>query len=144
MSRLELKGALPPVFDSKVQEANVNATSLKIQTLIDNHRVSGFQVGIVIMYFLIATLDGRDMGAIGSLAPSIAKDWALGEFPDTGHISNDLHLVALTNDRTEAPPDGLDVGLHGVNAPELLLHADQIGREPSLILNPGRDRLGCS
>lgn len=55
----------------------MKTTYTDIQALIDAHALSAMQILVVTLCFLVATLDGLDVGVIGSLAPSIARDWAL-------------------------------------------------------------------
>jgi AAHS family 4-hydroxybenzoate transporter-like MFS transporter len=47
-------------------------TTVDVIDLIDRHRVTGFQIAILILCMLVAALDGFDTQAIGYTAPAIA------------------------------------------------------------------------
>jgi MFS transporter, AAHS family, 4-hydroxybenzoate transporter len=51
--------------------------SIDVTAFIDRHRVSRFQIGIVVLCFLIVAIDGFDTAAIGFIAPAIRKYWSL-------------------------------------------------------------------
>src|ERR1700757_2669803 len=48
------------------------ATKVDVIALIDRHRVTPFQIGVLILCMLVAALDGFDTQAIGYTAPAIA------------------------------------------------------------------------
>jgi AAHS family 4-hydroxybenzoate transporter-like MFS transporter len=48
---------------------------IDIQAVVDSHRLSLFQWLLLLVCFVIAVLDGFDVGVIGALAPSIALEW---------------------------------------------------------------------
>jgi AAHS family 4-hydroxybenzoate transporter-like MFS transporter len=48
------------------------ASKVNVIELIDRHRVTGFQIGVLMLCMLVAALDGFDTQAIGYTAPAIA------------------------------------------------------------------------
>src|SRR5215469_231370 len=88
--------------------------TVEISQLLDNTKISAFQVGIFILCGLCLIMDGFDVQAMGYVAPAIIQDW---------HIPN----AAL------GPVFG--AGLAGILAGSLLFSmlADRIGRRPVLI-----------
>jgi AAHS family 4-hydroxybenzoate transporter-like MFS transporter len=51
--------------------------TIDVADFIDAHGVSGFQLGIVALCFLVLVIDGFDTAAIGFLAPAIREEWRL-------------------------------------------------------------------
>ncbi|HBO7968045.1 TPA: aromatic acid/H+ symport family MFS transporter [Pseudomonas aeruginosa] len=54
-----------------------NKKSVDVQAFIDRHPMSGFQWRILILCFLVATLDGLDTAIGGFIAPVLREEWAL-------------------------------------------------------------------
>jgi AAHS family 4-hydroxybenzoate transporter-like MFS transporter len=50
---------------------------VEIGQLIDNAKLSRFQVGVLIMCFMVVLLDGFDTAVIGYIAPSLRREWGL-------------------------------------------------------------------
>jgi AAHS family 4-hydroxybenzoate transporter-like MFS transporter len=48
-----------------------------VTAFIDRHRVSRFQIAIIVLCFLIVAIDGFDTAAIGFIAPVIRAHWQL-------------------------------------------------------------------
>lgn len=55
----------------------MNGLTADIGTIIDNGKLSRFQIGVLIMCFLIVLVDGFDTAVIGYIAPALKKEWAL-------------------------------------------------------------------
>jgi AAHS family 4-hydroxybenzoate transporter-like MFS transporter len=51
------------------------AQSVNVTQLVDEQKVSGFHVGLVIWAFLVMIADGYDLLAVSFAAPSLAKVW---------------------------------------------------------------------
>src|SRR2546429_9635701 len=51
--------------------------TVEISKVLENNRISGFQVGIFVLCGLCLIMDGFDVQALGYLAPAIIKDWSL-------------------------------------------------------------------
>ena len=51
--------------------------TVEISQLLDNTKISAFQVGIFVLSGLCLIMDGFDVQALGYLAPAIIKDWQL-------------------------------------------------------------------
>src|SRR5258705_3326191 len=51
--------------------------TLDVSEVLEQNKVSSFQVGIFILCGLCLILDGFDVQALGYLAPAIIKDWQL-------------------------------------------------------------------
>ena len=63
------------------------ATKIDVIDLIDRHRVTGFQIGVLILCMLVAALDGFDTQAIGYTAPAIAAQIHL-PMPQFGQVGS--------------------------------------------------------
>src|SRR3984885_5226721 len=63
------------------------ATKVDVIDLIDRHRVTGFQICILVMCMLVAALDGFDTQAIGYTAPAIAASIHL-HMPQCGQVGS--------------------------------------------------------
>jgi AAHS family 4-hydroxybenzoate transporter-like MFS transporter len=63
------------------------ATKVDVIDLIDRHRVSGFQISVLILCMLVAALDGFDTQAIGYTAPAIAAQIHL-PMPQFGQVGS--------------------------------------------------------
>jgi AAHS family 4-hydroxybenzoate transporter-like MFS transporter len=55
----------------------VEATTLDVQSYIDDQRFMPFQWLIVLLGFLIVAVDGFDTAAIGYIAPSLVQEWGV-------------------------------------------------------------------
>jgi len=53
------------------------ARAINVTDFIDHHRLSPFQVLIIVICFLIVAIDGFDTAAIGFIAPAIRAEWNL-------------------------------------------------------------------
>ena len=53
------------------------ATTVNIQTFLNEHPFSGFQWLIFAMCFVVVLLDGFDTAAIGFIAPSLVTEWRI-------------------------------------------------------------------
>ncbi len=51
--------------------------TVDVAALIDDNKVSAFQVRVLLLCAIIIIVDGFDIQAIGYIAPTIAKEWAL-------------------------------------------------------------------
>ncbi|RVU21029.1 MFS transporter [Methylobacterium oryzihabitans] len=51
--------------------------SIDVQDVIDRHGVSGFQIRIVLLCFLVVAIDGFDTAAIGYIAPALRSQWGV-------------------------------------------------------------------
>jgi AAHS family 4-hydroxybenzoate transporter-like MFS transporter len=51
--------------------------TVDVSQVLDNNKISPFQVGVFILSALCLILDGFDVQALGYLAPAIIKDWQL-------------------------------------------------------------------
>jgi len=51
--------------------------TVDVSQVLDNNKISPFQVGVFILSGLCLILDGFDVQALGYLAPAIIKDWHL-------------------------------------------------------------------
>jgi AAHS family 4-hydroxybenzoate transporter-like MFS transporter len=63
------------------------ATKVDVIDLIDRHRVTGFQISVLILCMLVAALDGFDTQAIGYTAPAIAAQIHL-PMPQFGQVGS--------------------------------------------------------
>lgn len=59
--------------------ANSSQTSqtLDVEEIIDAHPVTGLQVRILALCFIIVLIDGFDVAVIGYIAPTLRQDWSL-------------------------------------------------------------------
>jgi AAHS family 4-hydroxybenzoate transporter-like MFS transporter len=53
------------------------ARTIDVQTVINDHPVSRFQVLVIVLCFLVVTIDGFDTAAVGFIAPALRAKWAL-------------------------------------------------------------------
>ena len=88
--------------------------TIDISQILDNSKISGFQVGTFILCGLCLIMDGFDVQALGYLAPAIIKDWQLSP-AQMGPV--------------------LSAALFGILVGSILFStiADKIGRRPVLI-----------
>jgi AAHS family 4-hydroxybenzoate transporter-like MFS transporter len=88
---------------------------LDVQAFIDARKFSSYQIGIAVVCLIVTTLDGLDIGVIGSLGPSIKGEWGL----------NPAQLGRL-----------FGVGLIGLTLGALMFGplADRYGRRPLLMI----------
>lgn len=88
--------------------------TIGITEFIDRQPLSAFQVGIVVLCFLIVAIDGFDTAAIGFIAPAIRAEWQL----------TPAHLAPL-----------FGAGLAGLMAGAFLFGplADRFGRKSVLV-----------
>src|SRR5262245_2572751 len=52
--------------------------TVDVSQVLDNNKISGFQVGTFIICGLCLIMDGFDVQALGYLAPAIIKEWQVG------------------------------------------------------------------
>jgi AAHS family 4-hydroxybenzoate transporter-like MFS transporter len=55
----------------------MNGRTADIGAIIDNGKLSRFQVVVLIMCFLVVLVDGFDTAVIGYIAPALRKEWGL-------------------------------------------------------------------
>src|SRR5208282_4241210 len=53
------------------------ALNVDIARLVDERRVTAFNIGLVVLSFLVILFDGYDLTAIAFAVPYILKDWGL-------------------------------------------------------------------
>ncbi len=58
-------------------KAGAGATSVRIQSVIDERPLSGYQYCLLFLCFSILALDGFDTAAIGYVAPALAAQWGV-------------------------------------------------------------------
>ena len=90
-------------------------SKISIQEFIDNHRISSFQIMVMVLCFLVVAFDGFDTAAVGYIAPAIKSEWKL--------IPTQLSTL-------------FGAGLFGLMAGAFLFGplADKIGRRAVLII----------
>src|SRR5262245_3215327 len=88
--------------------------TVEISQLLDNTKISAFQVGVFVLCGLCLIMDGFDVQALGYLAPAIIKDWNLPQ-AQMGPV--------------------LSAALFGILVGSILFStiADRIGRRPVLV-----------
>jgi len=89
--------------------------TIEISQVLDNARISAFQVGVFILCGLCLIMDGFDVQALGYLAPAIIKDWQLTP-AQMGPV--------------------LSAALFGILVGSILFStiADRVGRRPVLVI----------
>ena len=92
--------------------------SIDVQSFINSHKLSGYQILIVVLCFFIIAVDGFDTAAIGYIAPAIKEEWGL----------TPAHLAPLFG----AGLLGLMVGAFVIGP-----FADKFGRKPVLLFAVG-------
>ncbi|MGH8332844.1 MAG: aromatic acid/H+ symport family MFS transporter, partial [Pseudomonas fluorescens] len=55
----------------------MNPDNARIGEIIDNAKISSYQIVILALCFLIVLVDGFDTAAIGYIAPSLREEWGL-------------------------------------------------------------------
>ena len=50
---------------------------IDVQQFIDSHKLSGAQLRLILLCFLVVAVDGFDTASIGFIAPAIRAEWAL-------------------------------------------------------------------
>src|SRR3712207_7068556 len=53
------------------------ARVIDVQDFINEHKLSGIQITIVVLCFLIVLVDGFDTAAIGYIAPALRAQWGV-------------------------------------------------------------------
>ncbi|MFE1600404.1 MFS transporter [Methylobacterium sp. ID0610] len=53
--------------------------TIDVQDFINRHGVSGFQIRIVVLCFLVVAIDGFDTAAIGYIAPALRAQWQVSQ-----------------------------------------------------------------
>src|SRR5213592_2748382 len=92
--------------------------SIDVRSFINSHKLSGYQILIVVLCFFIIAVDGFDTAAIGYIAPAIKEEWGL----------TPAHLAPLFG----AGLLGLMVGAFVIGP-----FADKFGRKPVLLFAVG-------
>lgn len=94
----------------------MNGRTADIGAVIDNGKLSRFQIAVLVMCFLVVLVDGFDTAVVGYIAPALRKEWAL----DASQLS---------------PVFG--AGLFGLMCGSFLLGpvADTIGRKKVLLIS---------
>jgi MFS transporter, AAHS family, 4-hydroxybenzoate transporter len=89
--------------------------TVEISQVLDNAKISAFQVGVFILCGLCLIMDGFDVQALGYLAPAIIKDWQLTP-AQMGPV--------------------LSAALFGILVGSILFStiADRVGRRPVLVI----------
>ena len=72
-----------------------DSPSVDVQSFLNEHRFSGFQWAIFGLCFLIVLADGFDTAAIGFIAPSLLKEWAIDKPALRGVLSAALFGLAV-------------------------------------------------
>jgi AAHS family 4-hydroxybenzoate transporter-like MFS transporter len=62
------------------------AQSIDVSRIIDERKVSGFNIKLVIVSFLVVLLDGYDIAAIGFAAPDLIKAWNITDKSALGPV----------------------------------------------------------
>lgn len=90
--------------------------TIDVTTFINQQKLSGYQIHIVVLCFLIVAIDGFDTAAIGFIAPALRAEWQLSP-------------------AQLAPVFG--AGLFGLMLGALLIgpFADRFGRKPVLLVS---------
>jgi AAHS family 4-hydroxybenzoate transporter-like MFS transporter len=91
-------------------------TTVDIQTLINNHRISKYQWLILVLCFITVAMDGFDTAIIGFIASDLVQEWGVNK-ADLGPVMS-AALVGLAVGALTAGP-----------------MADRIGRKKVLILS---------
>lgn len=55
----------------------MNGKTANIGAMIDNNRISGYQVMVLVLCFLVVLVDGFDTAVIGYIAPALRQEWGL-------------------------------------------------------------------
>ena len=88
---------------------------INISQVIDNSRISRFQIGVFILCALCLLLDGFDVQAVGYVGPSLIQDWHISR-AELGRIIGASNFGVL------------------IGAVFLTIVADKLGRRPVLIV----------
>ena len=92
------------------------ARTVELSEIIDNRKLSPFQIGLFALCALVLFFDGFDAQAIGYVAPALVKAWRLPP-KDLGPV--------------------FSAGLFGLMLGSMLIAplADKIGRKPIIIIS---------
>ena len=55
----------------------MNSKTANIGEMIDNNRISGYQIMVLVLCFLVVLIDGFDTAVIGYIAPALRQEWGL-------------------------------------------------------------------
>ncbi len=55
----------------------MSETIIDVSTVLDRQKITGFNVGLVILAFLVMMTDGYDLGAAAFAGPGLIKEWGL-------------------------------------------------------------------
>ncbi|MGY2401818.1 MFS transporter [Pseudomonas sp. SDO5271_S396] len=55
----------------------MNSKTANIGATIDNNRISGYQIMVLLLCFLVVLVDGFDTAVIGYIAPALRQEWGL-------------------------------------------------------------------
>ena len=61
----------------------MSEATIDVTEVLDRQRITGFNVGLVILTFIVMTMDGYDLGAAAFAGPGLIKEWGL-RGPDLG------------------------------------------------------------
>lgn len=59
------------------ERTEIPRTEIQVSSVLDQHGLTSFQIGLVVWSFFIVLIDGYDIGAIAFAAPYLVKDWSL-------------------------------------------------------------------
>ena len=77
MSIVNIADRLKP--ENKKMNQAVAASTLDVQSYIDDQRFMPYQWLIALLGFLIVAVDGFDTAAIGYIAPSLVQEWGVAK-----------------------------------------------------------------
>jgi AAHS family 4-hydroxybenzoate transporter-like MFS transporter len=71
------------------------ARTVNVSRLVDEQKIGGFHVALVVWSFLVLLSDGYDIGAIAYAAPSLAKAWHITNRAAFGPVFSSLFIGML-------------------------------------------------
>jgi AAHS family 4-hydroxybenzoate transporter-like MFS transporter len=91
------------------------ARTLNVSQLVDEQRIGGFHIWLIVWSFLVLLSDGYDIGAIAYAAPSLVKAWHITNRAAFGPVFSSLFIGML------------------IGAPILGYLGDRFGRKKAII-----------